>query len=208
MSRSIERTLSPSVLGTPTRSSKKEEATLRRVFGFVACASLLTAVPWWVNRGETAVPAQTRDAAGNAESSASSLSAGQLFLQGRQDYLAGRFAEAVVELEAASRASGDLTDSDRERLPGWLAQARAKATGSKATGTKDTGSKKHPAPESKPAEAAAKTETVKTEGAKVEAATPDAAPSKQGMGEGQKPVSQAYKDNWNAIFGTKKKKKR
>ncbi len=26
-------------------------------------------------------------------------------------------------------------------------------------------------------------------------------------GEGQKPVSQAYKDNWNAIYGKKKKKK-
>jgi len=27
-------------------------------------------------------------------------------------------------------------------------------------------------------------------------------------GEGQKPVTQAYKDNWNAIYGNKKKKKR
>jgi hypothetical protein len=27
-------------------------------------------------------------------------------------------------------------------------------------------------------------------------------------GEGQKPVSQAYKDNWNVIFGKKKKRKR
>jgi hypothetical protein len=27
------------------------------------------------------------------------------------------------------------------------------------------------------------------------------------MGEGQKPVSQAYKDNWNAIFGKKTAKK-
>ena len=26
-------------------------------------------------------------------------------------------------------------------------------------------------------------------------------------GEGQKPVSQAYKDNWNAIYGKKKKKR-
>ena len=26
-------------------------------------------------------------------------------------------------------------------------------------------------------------------------------------GEGQKPVSKAYKDNWNAIYGKKKKKK-
>jgi hypothetical protein len=46
------------------------------------------------------------------------------------------------------------------------------------------------------ADAAAKTET-----------KPDAAPKKQGMGEGQKPVSQAYKDNWNAIFANKKKNK-
>ena len=27
-------------------------------------------------------------------------------------------------------------------------------------------------------------------------------------GEGQKPVSNAYRDNWNAIYGKKKKKKR
>jgi hypothetical protein len=35
---------------------------------------------------------------------------------------------------------------------------------------------------------------------------PDAAPKRQGMGEGQKPVSKAYKDNWNDIFGKKKKR--
>jgi hypothetical protein len=35
---------------------------------------------------------------------------------------------------------------------------------------------------------------------------PDAAPKKQGMGEGQKAVTQAYKDNWNDIFGKKKKR--
>ena len=34
----------------------------------------------------------------------------------------------------------------------------------------------------------------------------DAKPKKQGMGEGQKPVSKAYKDNWNDIFGKKKKR--
>ena len=33
---------------------------------------------------------------------------------------------------------------------------------------------------------------------------PDAAPS-YSRGEGQKPVTQAYKDNWNAIFGKKKR---
>ena len=34
---------------------------------------------------------------------------------------------------------------------------------------------------------------------------PDAAPAGYSRGEGQKPVTQAYKDNWNAIFGKKKR---
>jgi hypothetical protein len=87
--------------------------------------------------------------------------------------------------------------------------------------TKAAASKKEPAVERKTAEAAPKTETVKTETAKaetvkietgkaegteIESVKPDAAPSKKGMGEGQKPVTQAYKDNWNAIFAKKKKR--
>jgi hypothetical protein len=35
---------------------------------------------------------------------------------------------------------------------------------------------------------------------------PDAPASKQGLGEGQKAVSKAYKDNWNDIFAKKKKR--
>ena len=31
-------------------------------------------------------------------------------------------------------------------------------------------------------------------------------PSDYSRGEGQKPVSKAYKDNWNAIYGKKKKR--
>ena len=31
-------------------------------------------------------------------------------------------------------------------------------------------------------------------------------PSSYSRGEGQKPVSKAYKDNWNVIFGKKKKR--
>jgi hypothetical protein len=34
----------------------------------------------------------------------------------------------------------------------------------------------------------------------------DASPSNYSRGEGQKPVSKAYKDNWNAIFAKKKKR--
>ena len=80
--------------------------------------------------------------------------------------------------------------------------------------TKKTAPKKEPITETKTAETTPKTEGVKaegvkTEGVKAEGAKTDAAPSKpsnKGMGEGQKPVSQAYKDNWNAIFAKKKKR--
>ena len=67
--------------------------------------------------------------------------------------------------------------------------------------SKDAATKKAPetkAPETKAAEV--KTETSATD------SKPDAAPKRQGMGEGQKPVSKAYKDNWNDIFGKKKKR--
>jgi len=74
--------------------------------------------------------------------------------------------------------------------------------------TKATAPKKEPAPESKTAEAGPKTEAApKTEAVKADSVKSDAASTKQGMGEGQKRVSQAYKDNWNAIFGKKKKKR-
>ncbi|WP_426437286.1 hypothetical protein [Bradyrhizobium genosp. P] len=36
--------------------------------------------------------------------------------------------------------------------------------------------------------------------------SPDAPARNQGMGEGQKAVSKAYKDNWNDIFAKKKKR--
>jgi hypothetical protein len=60
-----------------------------------------------------------------------------------------------------------------------------------------------PVATSKTAEAASKPETGNADSAKA-----DAAPSRKGMGEGQKPVSQAYKDNWNAIFAKKKPAKK
>jgi hypothetical protein len=59
----------------------------------------------------------------------------------------------------------------------------------------------------------------KDEGQPKDKSTPDAdqpkaesgekaASSGYGRGEGQKPVSKAYRDNWNAIYAKKKKKKR
>ena len=55
---------------------------------------------------------------------------------------------------------------------------------------------------------AAVAEPAKAESTKVGSSDPAAAaPKSYSRGEGQKPVSQAYKDNWNAIFGKKSKKK-
>jgi hypothetical protein len=42
----------------------------------------------------------------------------------------------------------------------------------------------------------------KAEGGEIAAAVPSA----YSRGEGQKPVSKAYRDNWNVIFGKKKKR--
>ena len=58
-------------------------------------------------------------------------------------------------------------------------------------------------------EAIAKTET-KTEAKAERGEAVAAAPSGYSRGEGQKPVSAAYKENWNAIFAKKnaKRKKR
>jgi hypothetical protein len=42
----------------------------------------------------------------------------------------------------------------------------------------------------------------KAEGSKIA----DASPSGYSRGEGQKPVSKAYNDNWNAIFAKKRKR--
>ena len=60
-------------------------------------------------------------------------------------------------------------------------------------------SPKKPAAESKVVEAKAETSPAAE-------TKPDAAPKRQGMGEGQKAVSKAYKDNWNDIFEKKKKR--
>jgi hypothetical protein len=38
--------------------------------------------------------------------------------------------------------------------------------------------------------------------------TATAAPSNYSRGEGQKPVTAAYKENWNAIFGKKRAKRK
>ena len=84
----------------------------------------------------------------------------------------------------------------------------------------DKKTKTNPAPKNEPAAKKEAAATKKDEGVakskspsgaeapKAEGGEPaPASPSSYSRGEGQKPVSQAYKDNWNAIYGKKKKKR-
>lgn len=84
----------------------------------------------------------------------------------------------------------------------------------------DKKTKTNPAPKNEPAAKKEAAATKKDEGVakskspsgaeapKAEGGeTAAASPSSYSRGEGQKPVSQAYKDNWNAIYGKKKKKR-
>ena len=64
--------------------------------------------------------------------------------------------------------------------------------------------KTDPAPKN---EAAAKS-TSGEDGSKAEGGETTAAPSNYSRGEGQKPVTAAYRENWNAIFAKKNAKKK
>ena len=77
---------------------------------------------------------------------------------------------------------------------------KAKDTSAKKPVTENKIAEAKPESSSKPESSTTPESSTKTEN------KPDAKPTKQGMGEGQKPVSKAYKDNWNDIFGKKKKR--
>ena len=66
----------------------------------------------------------------------------------------------------------------------------------------DSAPKKEPASKDKNTSEAASTKVEKS-GTSV-----GDAPANYSRGEGQKAVSQAYRDNWNVIFGTKTRKKK
>ena len=69
----------------------------------------------------------------------------------------------------------------------------------------DKKTKTNPAPKNEPPPKSKSTSDVdpsKDEGGEIAAPLP----SGYSRGEGQKPVSKAYKDNWNVIFAKKKKR--
>ena len=99
-------------------------------------------------------------------------------------------------------ASSKKATSVPKKAPAILKGAAAPAKAAEAAPTKAADA---------PAKAAdaAPTKAADATPAKAEAGeTGAAAPKNYSRGEGQKPVTQAYKDNWNAIFGNDKKKKK
>ena len=82
----------------------------------------------------------------------------------------------------------------------------SKKTKTDVAAKKDVAAKiESPAAKDAPKDAAKDTpkETSKSQ----EGETTTAAPANYSRGEGQKPVTAAYRENWNAIFGKKSKKK-
>jgi hypothetical protein len=107
-------------------------------------------------------------------------------------------------------ASNKKTASAPKKAPAIL-----KGTAAPAKAAETAPTKAAEAAPTKPTDAPAKTSdaapaTDAAAPAKTENSDASAAPKNYSRGEGQKPVTQAYKDNWNAIFGNdnKKKKKR
>ena len=93
-----------------------------------------------------------------------------------------------------------------------MAEKKTKDVAPKATEPKASAPKavEPKAVESKAVESKAgesKASDTKAEPVKVEASAEakSEAPKNYTRGEGQKPVTQAYKDNWNAIYGKKKR---
>jgi hypothetical protein len=68
---------------------------------------------------------------------------------------------------------------------------------------KDKSASGESASKTQSAEGAAKTESSKSESSKS-----DAAPANYSRGEGQKPVTDAYRDNWNLIFANKNSRRK
>jgi hypothetical protein len=94
------------------------------------------------------------------------------------------------------KKTGDAAAKKEPAAVGKITEAVPKAEGAKTEAAKVEGAKAE----------TAKVDAPKADAPKADTAKADTPPARKGMGEGQKPVTQAYKDNWNAIFGKKKKR--
>ena len=100
-------------------------------------------------------------------------------------------------------ASSKKTTSVPKKAPAILKGTAAPTRAAETAPTKAADAAPAKAADAAPAKAA-DAAPAKAEGGDTGAA----APKNYSRGEGHKPVTQSYKDNWNAIFGNDKKKKK
>ncbi len=108
-----------------------------------------------------------------------------------------------TKTESAPKKAAPATDKSTSGTEVAKAPDSPKADAPKADAAKADAPKADAAKTDAPKADLSKTDAPKAEGGE----NAGAAPKSYSRGEGQKPVTQAYKDNWNAIFGTKKKKR-
>ena len=101
-----------------------------------------------------------------------------------------------------------MASDDRKTKTSPVPKAEAVAPKKAADATKSESNKTESTKTESTKTELAKSESTKANAPKAESGeTGAASPKSYSRGEGQKPVSQAYKDNWNAIFAKKKKKR-
>jgi hypothetical protein len=101
---------------------------------------------------------------------------------------------AASQIESGKAASGKMMVSDGKKIKANLAPK-----------TESPPEKKTESPPEKKTESPPQKKGTSADPPKAESGD-SAAASSYSRGEGQKPVSKAYKDNWNAIFAKKKKR--
>jgi hypothetical protein len=101
---------------------------------------------------------------------------------------------AARQIESGKAASGKMMVSDGKKIKANLAPK-----------TESPPEKKTESPPEKKTESPPQKKGTSADPPKAESGD-SAAASSYSRGEGQKPVSKAYKDNWNAIFAKKKKR--
>ena len=96
-----------------------------------------------------------------------------------------------------------MATGDKEAKTGAAAENRTEAKTETKTAAKNDAAPKPDTPAAKDATKATGGET-----AAAGSETTGAAPANYSRGEGQKPVTAAYRENWNAIFAKKKTNKK
>lgn len=129
---------------------------LGKALGFFACASLVGLSLWVAGVGER-LPSLAAGTASTEDEvpEASKLTARELFKQGKEEFIQGRYSEAAGTLDAVRQAPGVLNILEKRELENLLRQARIEASrqvrrGAQASLPHDSDEEDNPFAEPKP----------------------------------------------------------